>query len=619
MQRTWKSFCILACLLIVLCGSGARAEVTVEAALSHLSFPVDQGTLLTITVNGASRISNIELPEIAGVSLQNRGQSSRINIINGSMSAALTNTFLVQAQKPGTYTIPPIRVHVGNEAVITKALSFEVTAVQSGPGGAAERTPEEVAFIRIAELADHYPGEIVPIKIKAYFSQRYRVDINSLPILRGDGVVMPPLREKPLQSQEMVNGLPYHVLSWDTTLSGIKAGKHPLSLSMEASLLIPQKRRQSSPFGGGGLFDDSIFNDPFFDSVLGGAQRKPIEVTSPEAVFNVIPLPDADQPKNFVGAIGDFTLKVTASQQAVDIGEPIKLTLEIAGSGNFDRVEAPLFPEDPNWKTYSPTANFTSQGNSYTGVKIFDQAIVAKSPAVQEIPPLSFSFFDPVKKTYITKTSTAIPIKVKGSAAAPAPPPATPAATAPTTSASPAAPATPAAPQTQPALASTSRGIDGLAPLMIDPGTFSKKITPLFARVWFIGLVLFCLLALFALGLWQLRQRKLADNPQKAQQRRKRHLLAADLRRAEQAFHAGQSVAFLESCRTAIQNQMGLAWNMAANAISLADLKARLEVDSPLVEIFTAADAAAYGAATLSKERMQDYLASMKKALEAMP
>ncbi len=606
MQQVRKSLYILVCILCF--AINAQADISLEASLGNLSFPVDQGTVLTITVNGASRVSTIELPEMAGVSFQNRGQSSRINIINGTMSSSLANTYLIQAQKPGTYTIPPIKVTAGGETAMTKPMSFEVTAdaSRSAPGGTTDRSQEEVAFIRISELGDHYPGEIVPIKIKAYFTQKYRADINSLPTLRGDGVVMPPLREKPNQTQEIVNGIPYNVLSWDSSLSGIKAGSHPLSFGMEASLLIPQRRRQMSPFGGG-LLDDPDFHDPIFESFFGSAQRKPINVVSPEVSFSVIPLPVAGQPKDFSGAIGDFTLKVTADRQGLEVGEPLKLRVEISGRGNFDRVEAPSFPDGPDWKTYTPSATFASDGAGYSGTKVFDQAVIAKNDGVQEIPSLSFSYFNPVKKDYITRVSAPITVKLAKSAAPSPPPPPPQSATAPSP--------TPTAP------AKTGGGFGQMAPLSLTMGNFHQEIVPLFMRSWFLGLAALCLLVLLALFLWRLRQLNLEKHPEKDLRRRKNHIFASDLNRVKQAYLSGNSREFLASARTAMQNQMGLSWDMAPTAISLATLKNRLDEGSPLVEIFAAADAAAYGGydgATLSQAKMQEYLKAMEIELEVL-
>jgi hypothetical protein len=374
---------------------------------------------------------------------------------------------------------------------------------------------------------------------------------------------------------------------------------------MEASLLLPQKRRPMSPFGGG-LFDDSSFNDPFFDSFFGGAQRKPIEVTSPEVLFNVIALPVANQPKDFGGAIGDFTLKVVANRHDLEVGEPLKLSIEIAGTGNFDRVEAPSFPENADWKTYTPSATFTSHGNSYSGVKIFDQAVVAKNDAVKEIPPLSFSYFDPVKKDYITVTSAPIAIKLARSAVPPPPP-------------SPSVPQnSPIAPKNQDTQAKPSNGLALMAPLDLQMGAFSKEIIPIFLRSWFLAIAILCLVVLVALFALKWRRQNLARHPEKELRRRKDHLLAHHLNLVEKACNSGNSTEFLASARTAIQNQVGLSWNLQPTAISLASLKERLGPESPLVEIFTAADSASYGGATLSREKMESYLRTMKKALEEL-
>ena len=296
MRQQLIFFKIIFCLAILaLCTLGpctlqAYAEVAVEASLSHLSFPHDKAANLTITVTGKSRNAAIELPEIDNIRLHNRGKSSQISVVNGTISSSISHRYQVQAVKPGSYTIPSIKVTVGGNFYSTKPLNFAVTPAGqqlSGYSGMTDRAKGEIAFIRISETGSHYPGEIVPFTIKAYFTQAYRADINSLPALRGDGVVMSQLQDKPQQTEELVNDRKYHVLTWNTSLSGVKVGEHPMSFSLDATLLIPQQRRSRSPFGGSSLFDDSFFNDSFF----GNHQRKPIVSVSPEVIFKVLPLP----------------------------------------------------------------------------------------------------------------------------------------------------------------------------------------------------------------------------------------------------------------------------------------------------------------------------------------
>ncbi|MGB3224511.1 MAG: BatD family protein [Desulforhopalus sp.] len=585
----------------------ASAKVTVDASLSHLSFPQDKAARLTLLVTGTSSSADVAIPRVDNVRLQNRGTSSQISVVNGSISSSISHNYLVHALMAGKYTIPPIKVTVAGESYFTKPLTFQVSAAGQQPNGNSrgiEPTAAEITFIRISEKsADHYPGEIVPITIKAYFNQAYRAEIDSLPTIKGDGVVMSSLQDKPQQTEESVNGRMYHVLTWETSLSGIKVGEHPISFFLEASLLIPQKRRSLSPFG------NSLFDDPFFggslDSFFGGHERKPIVSVSPEIVFNVMPMPTDNQPENFTGAIGDFDLKVSAAPVDAEIGEPMTLTMEISGSGNFDRVEAPVFPVRPEWKVYSPSSNFSEQNKHYSGTKIFEQAVVARTGSVDEIPPLSFSYFDPRQKRYVTITSDPIAINLKK--------PDTPvAASSPIQSVQPLSP-----PQQQQAdtQAAATPAIVGLAPIHLETGTFHDRIVPLYKSSWWIALSTLCVVLLLGLFVFRLRQRNMEKHPEIEQQKRKKHLLDNDLKRVEQAQAAGNSTSFLALSRTAIQNQLGLLWNIEPAALSLADIKNRLKTESPLIEIFKAAEEAVYGGATLTDEKMQDYFITLKTEL----
>ena len=608
---------------LLLAGHPARADITLEAALGHLSFPVDQGTLLTITINGASRLSAIELPQVEGIAFHSRGQSSRVNIVNGSMSSSLVQTYVVQAERPGTYTIPPIKVSAGGESATTRPLSFEVTAAGGSSADGTGQGDSEVAFIRIAPLGQHYPGEVVPVRIKAYFHKNYRTDINSLPTLKGEGVAMPPLREKPQQGEERVNGIDYHVLSWDTTLTGLKVGDQHIFFSMEASLMLPQRRRPLSPFGGS-LFNDPAFDDPFFDNFFGGAQRKPIEARSPQMVFSVIPLPEEGRPAQFSGAIGDFTLAVSTDRMQLEVGEPLKLTMEISGKGNFQRIEAPVFPDSPRWKTYPPTSSFNAQGNDYTGSKTFEMAVVAREAGVAELPGLSFSFFDPNRKEYVTVHSPPLAVQVKGSTAAPAPGeiPSAPSPSAATTGSeatllppgTAATPSSPANPATGPAAT-----VAQAPPIRLELGPLSSSLKPIFRHGWFLATAGAAAAALLFAALVELRRRHLLRHPHQAARRQRDQHLALDLDVCRDKCRQGDGTAFLAAARTTVQNHLGRAWDLPPQAITGTTLEERLGRGTALPQLFAAADAALYGAAPPTQGEMERLFASLKTALEELP
>lgn len=615
-----RSLFTLAVLLGVLffgANSGGAADISVEASLSPQIFSLSEGARLSIVVSGVRTNAEIELPEIKGVKLHPRGQSSQTSFINGAMSASITYNYIVQPLLPGNHTIPPIKVRGGGEELMTKSIFFEVT----GAGSANRSTQneniseKEIAFITVSKTGEHFPGEIVPITLKAYFNRKYRVELNSLPTLSGDGVVMPQLTGEPEQQQEVIDGVPFHVLIWKTTLAGIKIGEHRLTFSLDASLLVAQQQRSRSPFSsfGGSMFDDSLF-----DNFFGNVQRKPITARSPEIAFNVLPLPKEGQPDNFTGAIGNFSMTVSGTPLTVDIGEPITLTMTIAGTGNFNRVEAPVFPESRSWKTYSPTSDFSAESGEHAGDKSFEQAIVVKQPGVTAIPSLSFSYFDPKAKQFVTLQSEPIVLQVQDSiglqqsnAKAATMQPGSGADKADNSET---ASATPTAKNMSEQLVAAKN----LAPIDLETGRLHGRLVPLFQKGWFVALCLVCLLVLTVLLFVNWRRQRGEREPERTFQKNRSSQLQKDLVEVERLKDRGDAALFLQRCRVAIQNHVGASRLETAAAISLTDLKKQLDQHSPLLVIFARAEEAAYGGATLSTEEMEDCFVELKTELEKL-
>lgn len=583
------------------------APVEIEASLLPLSFPVNRAARFTITVSG-SKSARIEIPAIENIRLHERGKSSQFNMINGTISSSVSYNYLVEALKPGDYVLPAIKVAVDDDVHNTKPINFTVTAVgnRAGSSGDANKNGSEndaeLAFIRIPETGSHYPGEIVPITIKAYFNRNYRAEINSLPVLAGDGVVMDQLTGQPRQSEESIGSGVYNVLSWDATLSGVKTGSHPIKFSLNATLLIPQQRTRSplSSFGAGSPFDNS-----FFDSFLGGYSQRPITVVSPESTFEVVPLPKENQPESFAGAIGEFSMQVSASPVDIETGEPITLKMAISGQGNFARVDIPEFPESSDWKTYDPTSDFAEGKNGYTGSKHFERAIVARNGSLTEIPSLSFSYFDPKAKQYVTLTSKPIPIRLKQAQAPPLQPQNLPMANGQTK-------------PTPPALSTDTPGVYHLAPVKLEVGNFTREIVPVFKKGWFILFIALCVFTLITVLFMSLRSARLQKKPHLAILRQRKLLLQNDLHTIDRSRIAADSDSFLQGCRIAIQNQLGSLWKIEPSAISLADLTGRLPLDSPLIELFKMAEDSLYGGFSLSNQEMESSLKQLRNELEGL-
>lgn len=616
-----RCFLLVALLLSLLATVSAlhAEEVTATAELNVQRFPVDRMAQLTVSVQGVAA-SSIEMPDVEGLDFHPRGQSVRREYVNGTYSASVSSMYLVEASRSGTFTIPPIMIHSKEGTVETAAITFEVAAAASGgggqpsgqQGGASSATrlrsgdAEEVAFMRVEPARKKsYSGEVVPVQIKVYIREGIKANLNSLPQLQGEGFVLQQLEREPRRAQELIGNSRYSVLIWNSALSGIKEGAHSISIEVDATLLLRQQRQRAQQPRGG--FVDPFFDDSFFNSFFSSYREKEVKVASPKLEMRVESLPVEGKPDTFSGAIGDFRLRVEADPLEISKGDPVTLTMTVSGVGNFDRVQAPQVEEKKGWKAYSPSSEFLTDGSENRGRKVFEQALVAKGNNLQEIPGVTFSYFDSASGGYKTLRSAPIPLKMRGaeneeedSVVA-------------QQEASPVAAAVPNSVQEE-----VEQNIPGLAPLQLDGGKMNKRLEPLFMKRWFQILCAVLLCSVCLVLILKFRAVRLANNPLLQRQKDMDRLRVQRERDIEERLVAGDSRGFLAVCRSTIQEQLGLLWGMEAAAITHADLKKRMSADSVLPPLFNAADESAYGGQELSAEQMQEFAQGLKKELEKL-
>lgn len=599
-------------LLLAILGIGGVAECapSVSASLDPGIFAVDQSATLAITVNDAGGTID-ELPEVDGLIFQRRGQTSQHQIVNGSLSSSVATVFQVQASRPGTFTIPSIPVTVDGKELQTDPITLEVTPAVAGVSSPAGEEVGQLAFLRVSPVkAESYVGEVLPLEIKAYFRRGLRASLNSRPRLSGDGFVFTPSRQEPVQTEEMVDNVPYSVLTWTGSLSGVKEGHHLQSAAIDATLLLPGRNRRSVVRGGDPFLGNDLFADFFNQQQL---QEKKVQLVSKDMTLAVLPLPTEGRPAGFSGAIGRFELQVQAQPTDVGPGDPITLTMTVQGRGNFDRVDAPVLSQEEGWKSYPPSAKFTPGTDPGQGSKLFAQALIAKGADKTAIPPLSFSFFDPEAGKYQTVHSDPIALRIskaedgqKSEGSSPAD-----------------------AGQGRPDAAGTRDGGSGgqgrpdaaalnLVPQHSQIGSLQQGLIPLVSRTGFQMVILSSLLLLVAVILFKIRARRQAGDPLLCRRREMVRLLDIRLREIKECRERGDSRDFLAGCRRAMQEQLGMLWQTGPGAITLADLRQSLAADSELIALFATAESGAYGDSYLSRQEMDEYAGKLEQELRKL-
>ncbi len=620
-RRYMRNWLVVALLCAVFFPAIAlAAEIQVEATLQPGKFSKDQAARFIVTVIGA-RSAEPDMPVAQGLHFTYQGQSSQTSWVNGNITSSISYNFLVQADKAGDFTIAPVKVSIDGKTYTSKPVQCTVLPAQNSgqAGGNSSRSgttgvplgadeSKKIGFLRIMpETERMYSGQVVPFTLKAYFTPGRRVTLKSTPRLSGENFLLQSLDEEPQQQQEQVNGTVYTALTWQGTLAAVKEGSFPLIMEMDAEVLVRSRSRRD-PFG------SSLLDDPFFSGILGNYSRRDITLISKEQEMTVLDLPTENQPDNFSGAIGTFSLAVAASPLDGKAGDPITVKMQLEGKGNFALVQAPDLKEKAGWKVY-PASGTVQDLGAGKGIKTFEQALIPKQQGITAVPSMRFSYFDPQAEEYVTLSSDPIPLSLET-----APDQSVGQSTLQTEKKQASAALSDQQKDTQAIggqIAGTHPG-QHLAPLHPDVGKLIPAIQPLYQKLWFQLLMVFALFCLLIALVLYLKQQRLARDPSILRRKKVQEHLALHYEEMNRALAIPDQETFHQHCRAAIQQRTGEAWGLAPEAVTLADLEQRLPAEAPLRVVFTRLEQSGYAGEQLPQAELEEILQTTKNELDKL-
>ncbi|HEY2713968.1 MAG TPA: BatD family protein [Chthoniobacterales bacterium] len=482
---------------------------TVTAVLTSSETEVDQPVQLQIKVAGDSNATPPNDIAVDGLDIRYTSQSQLVESRNFRFTYSVVYTYTVLPLKAGTFSIPPQVVRTSGGVLRTPALTLNVspnddgttTSRRGGRGGNnAPVDDKKIAFVQLLiPKTTVYMGESIPAEIRIGISDRIPHRLIDFASLSGQGFTSQRMPQ-PDQTHESINGHQYDVITFKTAITPVRSGKIEITAKDARALVqIPRRgtSRPRSPFDMFGM--DDPFNDPFFnDPFAGMGEQREIKLSSDPTKIEVRPLPP-HAPPGFSGAVGHFSLTTEVKPKNAQVGDPLTVTATISGRGNFDRVNAPELENDRGWHTYPPSSNFKADDDiGISGTKSFEMVLTPNEPK-KAVPPLIFSYFDPLKETYVTLKGDKLPVLVEGTALAnPAPAIASAATSAPN--------ATPTAPQAQDILYQRNdhgRWGQNFTPTYLQPAFWAMQAVPLLGLIGFFG--------------WEMRRRRVSD---RAAQRR---------------------------------------------------------------------------------------------------
>ncbi len=365
-------------------------DIYFHAEVSRSKVALGEAILLTLTTEGSQDVPMIDLPRIEDIDAQFRGPSTRISIVNGRYSSSKSFTYSIFPRKIGSFTIPSVSVAIAGKNYTSDPIPIEVVAsgVQgqgpaAGPGQQSISKIEEKIFLVLkVPKKEVYVNEKLPVKIILFITGLEVSEIR-FPEFDQTGLEVEKFGQ-PSQYQQVINGIRYHIVEFDTTIYPTRAGEVLLGpATVDCNIAVSSPSGRSSWGRSQGLFDDDFF-DSFFDR----AEKRPYRVTSAQERLSVRALPQGGRPADFSGAVGQFSFDIAVSPVEVRVGDPITVKMNLSGDGNLKGVDLPAFTKLDHFKVYDP------QVKEGGGVKRLEQVIIPESSDVRQIPAVSFSYFD---------------------------------------------------------------------------------------------------------------------------------------------------------------------------------------------------------------------------------
>ena len=341
---------------------------------------------------------------------------SSYQLVNGHMSSSssVTYTYILSANKNGSFTIPPAQAQVGGKTIHSNELHIKVSGqAQSGGQGNRQqgRAGEEIRpagssisgsdlFIKVSASKQHVrEQEPILLTYKVYTLVGLTQLNGKMADLKSFYTREVPLPAEKSFSVENFNGRTYRTVTWQQYVMFPQAtGKLEIpSITYEG--VVVQQNRNVDPF------------EAFFNGGSGYIEVKK-QIKAPGITIQVDPLPQ--RPANFSGGVGQYTISASLDKTEVKANDPVKLRVTVSGAGNMKLLKQPVvkFPKDFDSYDAKVTDNTKLTTQGLEGSIVYDFLAVPRHQGEFEIPAIEYTYFDTRSNAYKTVKTESFKLSV---------------------------------------------------------------------------------------------------------------------------------------------------------------------------------------------------------------
>ncbi len=330
--------------------------------------------------------------------------SSSTTIINGKISKESTYTYYLRPKKIGVFLIDKAYIKINDKIYSSKTLSIQVL---KSPVNQNTLSPESKAkknvFLKLnISNPKPYSGEQIILTYNLFFSQ----DIRS-PELIKESIY------QGFWSENIDLGDSYPIVNKTINNKVFKVA------TIKKVILIPQKVGELNITKM--QLDVPVVVKTNQRDIFGRQRSRLINIicSTKDKIINVIELPKKNKPKNFSGAVGNFSFSTKIDADSTKINESITLSLRVSGDGNLKMFNLPEFNIPSDIETFDPKYNedikIGQQG--LNGFKRAEYLLIPRNKGTYKIDSINFNFFSLKENDYKTIKKPLFNIYVYGDAA----------------------------------------------------------------------------------------------------------------------------------------------------------------------------------------------------------
>ncbi len=354
------------------------------------------------------------LPEMpAGINASqpavNTSVSSFTQVINGKVTSRREVSFVftihITADSPGVYQLPPITVRQNGTDAKTPPLSIRFEEME---------TNDSMRIELILPDQPVYTGQYAEVAIQWWYAGDLDQAANLIircPMFDQFNFIDQPVDQRSFAIPVMTAEGELHIPA--QTEHRTLDGKDYLVVTAKRKMIADQHGIFELPPTSASIEQVTRWRRGFFGSREPVASEK-IRAIDKTRKFVVEPIPLDQAPPDFAGAVGrGFAIDVQADRTVVHAGDPITLRITVRGDGNLERAGLPVLTDGAGLDPAEfRTTDEQPPGIIENNAKTFEVTVRVLTDQVDELPPLSYSWFEPDRRKFMSVKAEPIALRV---------------------------------------------------------------------------------------------------------------------------------------------------------------------------------------------------------------